>query len=240
MRYTTRGIVIHSVRYGDTAAIVSVLTEDHGLQSYMVRGVYKPRSRFPAALFSQLNLLELEADDQCYGSLQHPKEIRIEEPYLQIHTDVRKSSVCLFLSEVLHQSIRHTEENRDMFRFIRDSLRWYDTADSFPLLFHHWFLLQMTSFLGFFPAEPETGQTCFNLPEGRFQSSEFPRNDLIEPGPSALMAVLLKVTPSQLSELRGPKEIHTALLGKILDYYRYHLDHFREIRSHQVLMSVFS
>jgi DNA repair protein RecO (recombination protein O) len=240
MRYTTRGIVIHSVRYGDTAAIVSMLTEDHGLQSYMVRGVYKPRSRFPAALFTQLNLLEVEADDQCYGTLQHPREIRIEEPYLHMHSDMRKSSVCLFLAEVLHQSIRHTEENRLMFGFVRESLMWYDTTGSFPPLFHHWFLLQLTSFLGFFPSEPEAGQSCFNLAEGRFQSSEFPRNLVVDREPSALLAELLKTRPAQLAELRPAKEIHAALLVKILEYYRYHLDHFREIRSHQVLISVFS
>ncbi|MBR4969236.1 MAG: recombination protein O N-terminal domain-containing protein, partial [Alistipes sp.] len=37
-RYTARGVVLNTVKYGDRGLIVQMLTSSHGRQSYMVQG----------------------------------------------------------------------------------------------------------------------------------------------------------------------------------------------------------
>jgi DNA repair protein RecO (recombination protein O) len=62
---------------------------------------------------------------------------------------MRKSSVALFLSEVLSKAIREEEENESLFRFLHDSILAFDEqtvgVENFALLF----LLHLAGYLGF-------------------------------------------------------------------------------------------
>ena len=55
----TEAIVIQSIRYGDSSLIVKMLTEEYGMQSYMVKGVYGSRSKFRPALFQNMTILDI-------------------------------------------------------------------------------------------------------------------------------------------------------------------------------------
>ena len=55
----TRAIVLQSIRYGDSSLIVKMLTEEFGLQSYMVKGVLGKNSKMKPAHFQNMNLLEI-------------------------------------------------------------------------------------------------------------------------------------------------------------------------------------
>jgi len=48
----TRGIVLRAVKYGETSLVVTIFTEEFGIQSYLVNGVRSTRSaRIKAASF---------------------------------------------------------------------------------------------------------------------------------------------------------------------------------------------
>src|SRR5256885_12326695 len=49
---STPAIVLHSFKYGDTSKIVRLLTRDHGVQSAIAKGAFRPKSRFGARLQS--------------------------------------------------------------------------------------------------------------------------------------------------------------------------------------------
>ncbi|MFN2394169.1 MAG: DNA repair protein RecO [Bacteroidales bacterium] len=59
MIHTTPGIVLHSFKYGDSGIIARILTPDFGLQSYLVQGVRKSKSRIRASQFQPLTLLDM-------------------------------------------------------------------------------------------------------------------------------------------------------------------------------------
>ena len=52
-----QGIVLQSIRYGDTSLIVKVFTRNYGLKSYMVKGAFNRSSKNRVALFQNLNLI---------------------------------------------------------------------------------------------------------------------------------------------------------------------------------------
>ena len=47
---STPAIVLHSFKYGDTSKIVRLLTRDHGVQSAIAKGAFRPKSSFGARL----------------------------------------------------------------------------------------------------------------------------------------------------------------------------------------------
>jgi len=81
MLYTSRGIVLHQLRYSESSVIVKIFTEKYGLKSYIFKGVHKKKASIRSSLLQHLNLVELVCDDKDYGGLQHPKELRLEYPY---------------------------------------------------------------------------------------------------------------------------------------------------------------
>jgi DNA repair protein RecO (recombination protein O) len=50
------------------------------------------------------------------GTLENFKEIKISTPFQTIHTDIYKSTIVMFVSEVLHHSI-HEENNESLLTF---------------------------------------------------------------------------------------------------------------------------
>jgi len=61
MLHNTKGIVLRTVKYGETSVIVSIYTELFGIQSYLVNGVRKSSKKGSgsAALFQPAALLDL-------------------------------------------------------------------------------------------------------------------------------------------------------------------------------------
>jgi DNA repair protein RecO (recombination protein O) len=76
MIHKTKGIVLRSVKYGETSVIVTILTELFGLQSYLVNGIRKqsgkPVSKQDCS--NPLAILDLVIYHQETKNLQRLKE----------------------------------------------------------------------------------------------------------------------------------------------------------------------
>jgi DNA repair protein RecO (recombination protein O) len=146
MLIKTRGIVLSYLKYRESSIIARVYTEQRGVQSYLVNSVRRAKPPGRIALFQPLTLLELVAYvPRQGGSLTRLAEFRCAEQFRSLPYDVRKSSVALFLSEVLSKAVREEEENLPLFRFLHDSILAFDEQDvgieNFALLF----LLHLTA-----------------------------------------------------------------------------------------------
>ena len=85
------------------------------------------------------------------SDLQHIREARVAYPYQSIHLDIRKSSILLFLNELLYKSIQEEAVNPELFSFIFDHLMLLDQTTENPANFHLFFAIHLTRYLGFFP-----------------------------------------------------------------------------------------
>jgi DNA repair protein RecO (recombination protein O) len=86
------------------------------LKSYFVRDAFQDENQSENSLFQPLTILEIEAVHKNKGTLENFKEIKISTPFQTIHTDIYKSTIVMFVSEVLHHSI-HEEENESLLTF---------------------------------------------------------------------------------------------------------------------------
>lgn len=238
MLHKTRGIVLRTTSYAESSVVVQVFTEKFGVQSYLVNGVKKPKAKISINVLQPLHLLELIVYQKNYGGLQRMVEARQLPPFQRIPYDIIKSSLVLFLNEVLYKSVKQQGPDEAMFEFVFNAINWLDSSEKTPVNFHLYFLLKFTRFLGFFPAPQRTGQLFFDLKDGVF-TKHAPNHPLVlhEPHTSQWALILT----SKLDALESIKIANTdrrVLLHKLIDFYRLHIDNVGEIKSCEILEEV--
>lgn len=235
MYVNTKAIVISAIRYQEKSLIVRCFTQSDGVKSYFVRSAFSGgKSASKSAYFQPLTLLEIEASHKNKGTLETFKEIRLSRAFDTVTTDIVKTSIALFLSEMMHYSIREEEPNDALFTFLETSLEWLDHHDAVSN-FHLVFLLQMTRYLGFFP-EDKPG-TYFEMTEGLF--TDYAALSCLSAEETQLLRRLmpLKFADTQLAFSASERQI---LLKILIDYYSFHLDGFRKPKSLEVLKEIFA
>jgi DNA repair protein RecO (recombination protein O) len=240
MIHTTRGIVLHSFKYSDTSVIARILTRELGLQSYLVPGVRKSKSTFRANLFQPFNLVEMVVYHKESSGLQRIREIRSHLPTGNITADIRKSSIAIFLSEVMLNVFKHQEPQQQAFDYIFDAVAELDNRQDNLSLFHHVFLLQLGKYIGFSPGnEYSSNNIYFNMREGLYQAEHDVTGQTLTAEESQFFSLLSQSSlfDKSLPVISAP--VRKALLEKIVLFYRMHLEGFPQIKSLQVLEVVF-
>jgi DNA repair protein RecO (recombination protein O) len=153
MLHKTKGIVLNYIKYSDTSIIVKIYTEAFGLQSYIVNSVRSAKAKNKIALFQPLTLLDMVVYHKNHQGLQRISEVRSAEPYFSIPFDMHKTSIAIFLSEVLIKTLKEESENQELFDFLFHSFHTLDKIEKSTLNFHVSFLLRYSFYLGFFPSD---------------------------------------------------------------------------------------
>lgn len=237
----TKGIVLHAIKYSETSLIVHIYTEAFGLQSYLIKGVRQPNSRFRSGLFQPLTLLDMVVYHQEKSSLRQAKELKIAEPCYSITADIRKSSIALFLAELIYRSIKEEETNPALFSFIWHSILLLDASEKGLSGFHLLFTIKLSRYLGFFPQTNRTEvQRFFHLREGSFTPLFSDPEECLDESMSSWVHQLAGSDMDQFSLLSVPAAIRQPLLEKLLLYYHLHLPGMKRVRSHEILHTVLS
>lgn len=233
----TKGIVLHTIPYSETSIIAKIFTEELGLQSYIIKGARKAKSKTKAGLFQPLSLLDMVVYHKETKQLNFIKEIKIDQAYQSLHTDIRKSTVLLFISELLAKSIKEEEQNKELYRYIHDSLISFDKTDQLIPFFHILFSSLLTKHLGFFPQSNHSPQTPFLDPmEGTFRAVQtHPR---LNKENSQLFFNAFTRPESMLPSFN--KKERSELINLIILYYQAHIPSFKEIISLDILKTVFA
>ncbi|HMK06018.1 MAG TPA: DNA repair protein RecO [Flavobacterium sp.] len=237
MQVKTKAIVISALKYQEKSLIVKCFTLSDGLKSYFVRDAFSSRkANQKIAYFQPLTILEIEAVHKNKGTLEHFKEIKIATPFQTIHSDVIKSTIVMFVSEILHHSIREEEKNEPLFTFLETAMNWLDHHDEVTN-FHLILLLETTKYLGFYPDISEMDGAFFEMTVGVF--SPFHAISSLTEHQTQLFKKLigLKFDNDQKSFHVTERQI---LLQILIDYYSFHLDGFKKPKSLEVLKEVFS
>jgi DNA repair protein RecO (recombination protein O) len=237
MQIKTKAIVISALKYQEKSLIVKCFTLSHGLKSYFVRDAFSGRKTSQKmAYFQPMTILEIEATHKNKGTLEHFKEIKIASPFQSIHSDIYKSTIVMFISEILHHSIHEEEKNETLFTFLETALHWLDEHDEIAN-FHLILMLEMTKYLGFYPDISDLDMPFFDMNEGVF--TPFHAVGSLTEHESNLFKKLISLKLD--SNQKVFHVIERQLLLKILiDYYSYHLDGFKKPKSLEVLKEVFA
>lgn len=239
-RYKARGIVLNTVKYGDTSLVAQLLTDAVGRRSYMVQGIRSSHGRgSKAALFQPLFALEFEGLESPRTELDRFKEVHAGIVLRGIPFDVRKSTVALFMAEVLYRLIRESEPDPVLFDFVWGSVEALDTLDEGTANFHLWFLANLSRFLGFSPGNEHVRDACFDMREGLFTMSSPHGRRLMSSENAEVLRDLLECDVQCLGEIGLNRHRRVEFLDAMLEYYSYHLDSIHAVRSTKILREVF-
>ena len=237
MLIKTKAILLSSLKYQEKSLIVKCFTESDGLKSYFVPSAYSNKKvNQKIAYFQPLTIIEIEANHKNKGTLEHFKEIRLAHSYYSINTDIVKSTIVIFLSEILHHAIKEEEKNQSLFSFLETALLWFDTHQE-TTNFHLILMMEVTKYLGFYPDLTELDFPYFDSKEGYFTPFQS-INSLTEHETHLFKRLLQLKFDSDQKIFAG---IERQLLLKILlDFFTLHLDGFKKPKSLEVLTEVFS
>ncbi len=222
MIHKTRGVVFRFTRFQETSIIVTIFTEQFGLQSYIVNGVRSKSARNKIALYQPLTLLNLIVYHRENANIERIKEVSCFHPFRTLTSDIRKSTLAIFINELLNKTVKEESHAAEVFQFICDSLIALDTLDTRYENFHLVFMLKLSRYIGF-------GATQVNeLVGGRVAGSD---------DESVLLQLLA-------ADYHTPLKISNAQRRSILDllvkFYQEHVEQLGEIRSLPVLREVLS
>jgi len=237
--HKTRGIVFKTTNYAESSVVVQVFTEKFGLQSYLINGIKRPKSKIKLNSLQPLHLLDMVVYHKSSGSIQRVSELRHLPVFQTIPYDIIKSSITLFLNEVLYKSLRQHESDEVLFEFLFHAIEILDGISKGVSNFHVYFLLRLTRFMGFYPDTSLAGRAdFFDLKNGCYSKMQPPHSLILEQPLSGIWTSFLNAKFDNLEELTISSAQRKQLLEKVLEYYKLHVEGFGQVRSHEVLEEV--
>ncbi|MDD5184920.1 MAG: DNA repair protein RecO [Paludibacter sp.] len=239
MQVKTTGIVLHSIKYSDSANIVTVYTRHFGRVSYMVHGVNKKKSICRPAYLQALSILDLDVYHVPGKSIQRIKDIRTMYQFTGIPVDPVKNAVALFIAEILFRTLWQTEPDENVFLFLENSVQQLDCCETGISNFHLVFLLKLTRYLGFEPNHDEESFMYFDLMNGVFLKEKPLHSHFLMPEDAIDFEASLHSDYSNMSQLNLSRVKRQKLLESMVEYYRLHIPDFHGLNSLAVLQSLF-
>lgn len=239
MILTTKGIVLRAFRHSDSSMIAKVYTEELGLQSFIINVGRGIKSKNKSNLLQPMSCLEIVMYYKDNHGLQKVKEINPYYVFKSVPFDTIKSSVALFISEVIYKSIKEEEQNEKLFGFFLNSITDLDGCEDWETSnFHLKFMLEFSKYLGFYPGNKHFESAVFDLSEGMFiQESHFNEYRLEEELSECLYRVI-ESTESIEKPLTITSRERKKLVKALIDYYSFHLPGMGEMKSQDVLETV--
>lgn len=239
MLFSSKAIIIRTVKYSETSVIAKLYTRQFGMQSYMIRGVRTSKnSPVKPAQLLYLNLLEIVAYHKQNTELQNIKEIRCTPPLSTLHTDFIKTAIAMFMAELLHKCIVEEEPNEVLFDFVQECIIQLDETTTNTALFPAWFMIHLSRYLGFEPKGEAEKEEVFDMEEGIFTQD---KAGLLNVIPYPLSRLLFRLKLSNQSNYHLIASDYTQrnlLLEHLITYFKLHHLNIGEIKSHRVLREV--
>lgn len=237
----TRGIVLRSVRFGESSLIVDVLTKSSGRVSFMVHIPKTSKGKIKKQYFQPMTLLDFEYDFRQRSNLQRIKDVRVSLPYSSIPIDPAKSCISLFLSEFIYYATRNEQENPTLFTYISTSLEWLDNAYEDFANFHLVFMMRLGKFLGYHPFLEDFTPGCFfDLRNGCFTLSMPLHTDFLNAADAGHLYNLMRMNFDTMKLFKLSHDDRNRITEIVLRYYKLHLPNMPELQSFDILREVFA
>lgn len=235
----TRGIVLLTRQYGESSVIIEVLTQAKGLQSYIISGVRQSKPKVSPMLTRAMTLIDLVAYWREDKDLHRTKEIQHAYMYAQLPFDLQRSSIGTCMIECIRSVLVQPLPDDDLFEFIFSAFVILDQTSEQIYVYHIWFVSRLLDFLGLTPDGVDLPDSQLDIPTGGFVLSQ---NDelLIEHEVSQTIRIACQAAKHTDLPKGLSKEHRVRTFEVLIQYYQYHVDGFRPLKSVDVLTQLFN
>jgi len=236
---STEGVVLKSLKYGDTSLIIHVFTHKYGVLPIMVKGVRK-NLKGSANILNPGSYLSCLINYNAQRNFQYFKEYKSAAVFWNIHADITKHCVFIFCIEILGEILVQGDEQPELFDFAISFFSALDEAEigtfnNYPF----YFLGQIAEFLGYTFDSNYSYQNCFfNIFTGTFESSPSVMQPVIGADHSRLLHELMQSDLTTISSIKIKGVDRQALQDIIIQYLQIHTPYFKKIHSLEVLRAI--
>lgn len=234
------GVVLRTIKYNDTLMITDIYTRQKGRKSFLLPISHSKKARVRNVLFQPLSLVSFTAPQRGAKQLVRIAEAQPYLLYSSIPYDVVKSSIALYLAEVLTHALREEEPDEVLYTYIERALFWFDDVTEGYADFHLVFMAQLLRFLGIAPnIENAATNSYFDMQAGSLVREHPLHPHFLLP---AATAAFIKLFTSDFLSVRALAlngELRGNFLAVLEEYYRLHVPDFPTLRSSDVLRELF-
>ena len=178
------------------------------------------------ALLQPMFVVEFEASHSTKSDMDLVRDVRCAVPLVSMPFDIVKSTVAMFMAEVLY-------------RLVCDAVQRLDEASSGVANFHLKFLVELSRHLGFYPSGEYREGDYLDIREGCFVGSMPLSGDAMSVENSRILAQVMAADFDSLASVQLNRTSRDGFLMAMLDYFDFHLDSVHTIRSVEILRAVF-
>ena len=243
MLQTTQGVVLRSIKYGETSLVSTLFTRIYGVQTYLVQGIRaaaKGRTS-RAGLLQPATLLDIVVYHKPGKSLQRVREFSPFYIYTNLQEHIVRNSIALFSVELLFRLLPQDAPAPELFDF---TVAYFQHLDHLPTHavanFPLFFLIQCSRYLGYEIHGAYSEQTPFlNLAEGSFTAQPPVLGSPLTDDDARALASLIKVR--KFEDLQHT-EMNAAMRMRLLEWYlqflQRHTEHMAPMKSLDVLKAI--
>lgn len=229
------GVVLSTVRYGDSNIVVNILTPDEGRRAYIVGASSGSRRSTPSAMLLPLSLVEFVASSRRKGSMARMSAVRLRAPFRAIPFDPVLRAEALFMAELVAKAVPQEVPDRLLYDFVVNSVEALDAGIPGVASFHLLFMMRLADYLGFGPEPKADGCDVFDLEAGVWCSA-IPTHPYSLTGRAAeVWDAISSASVESLASLRISRVEKREAIDTMATYFRLHTPNFGQLQSHIVL-----
>lgn len=243
----TPAIVLHQTPYNDRYGIVHCYTVHMGRVNFLVSkpssgGGKKRGGRSTWQTLQPLVEVELNYEIRPHRDLHHIQEFKVTAARIPLYSHPVKSSVALFLSELLYRLLSHSESDPVLYDYIVHSLALLDGEVSAKAIanFHLCFMLHLTAYLGIAPDLTLSERPrYFDLREGHYIGHAPMHQDYLTGQELTYLSSFARITFANSRRYQYNRAQRARILELLIHYYRIHLPPFGALRSPEILRTLY-
>lgn len=234
------GIVLRTLKYNDSMMIVDVYTRQCGRLPFLAPVSRSKRSKVRSVLFQPLSMLSFTASCRRGRQLSRISDVQPYAMYSSIPFNIVKSSIALFLAEVLAYSLREEEGNETLYDFLDSSFMLFDNLENGYADFHIVFLSQLLRYIGIYPnMDDYAAGRYIDLLQGCVTAEQPLHAHFLMPQNAGFFVELLCTGFDSMHALSLNRELRGAYLAILIEYYRLHIPDFPKPKSLDILKELF-
>lgn len=234
-------LVLGSTRYGSDRLLVRALSRSAGRVTLSLPLTHSPRSPMRASLFRPLAHLEVMWEAGPTTMVFRPRTVRTTERHDSIMSQPDKMAIVMFLAEFLSYATLEGDFGEDFFDYLVNAIGWLDACPEGYANFHVVFLFRLSRFLGIQPDWEELrGEgRYFDLQNAVFTDVRPVHSAYLEGDEAHAARQLARMNFPTMRLFRLTGAQRTAILRRLITFYRLHLTGFPQLKSLDVLETVF-
>jgi DNA repair protein RecO (recombination protein O) len=188
-----------------------------------------------------MTAIQMQCSFRETKDIHYIKEAHLyRDPGMEIYMDPIKGSLTFFMAELVKNGLFPSYENKELFEFCENSILELQEADAHQTaLFPLYFTLMLCSYLGIAIHLNEQSE-YFDLVHAHATARKPEHKEYLCRQELELLRALLGTKFDDLTELKTIKSVRLKLLRSLLKYIHFQMEHFKDLKSLNVLEQIFN